>query len=53
MRTYQFMQVDAFTNAPTGGNPCAILFATDDLDDNTMYTIAGDTFETIHTRDDE
>ena len=40
MSTYPFMQVDAFTNRPLGGNPCAILFDTDDLDDETMLAIA-------------
>lgn len=40
MRTYQFMQVDAFTSTPLGGNPCAVLFDTDDMDDYTMLAIA-------------
>ena len=40
MPTYPFMQVDAFTTQPLGGNPCAILFDTDDLDDATMLAIA-------------
>ena len=40
MRTYPFTQVDAFTDKPLGGNPCAILFDTDDLDDATMLAIA-------------
>ena len=40
MPTYPFMQVDAFTDHPLGGNPCAILFDTDDLDDETMLAIA-------------
>lgn len=39
-RSYSFMQVDAFTDKPLGGNPCAILFDTDDLDDATMQAIA-------------
>jgi trans-2,3-dihydro-3-hydroxyanthranilate isomerase len=34
------MQVDAFTDRPLGGNPCAVLFDTDDLDDRTMLAIA-------------
>jgi len=34
------MQVDAFTDHPLGGNPCAILFDTDALDDETMLAIA-------------
>ena len=40
MPTYPFMQVDAFTTQPLGGNPCAILFDTDDLNDETMQAIA-------------
>lgn len=40
MPTYPFMQVDAFTDRPLGGNPCAILFETDDLDEATMQAIA-------------
>jgi trans-2,3-dihydro-3-hydroxyanthranilate isomerase len=34
------MQVDAFTDRPLCGNPCAILFETDDLDEATMQAIA-------------
>jgi trans-2,3-dihydro-3-hydroxyanthranilate isomerase len=34
------MQVDAFTDRPLGGNPCAILFDTDDLDEATMLAVA-------------
>lgn len=40
MPTYPFTQVDAFTDHPLGGNPCAILFDTDGLDDPTMLAIA-------------
>ena len=40
MPIYPFMQVDAFTDRPLGGNPCAILFDTDNLDDQTMLAIA-------------
>lgn len=40
MPTYPFMQVDAFTDRPLGGNPCAILFEADDLDEATMLAIA-------------
>ena len=40
MRTYPWMQVDAFTDRPLSGNPCAILFETDDLDDASMLAIA-------------
>jgi trans-2,3-dihydro-3-hydroxyanthranilate isomerase len=40
MQTYPFMQVDAFTNWPLGGNPCAVVFDADDLDDTTRLAIA-------------
>jgi len=40
MKTFPFMQVDAFTNQPLAGNPCAILFDTDDLDAGTMLAVA-------------
>jgi trans-2,3-dihydro-3-hydroxyanthranilate isomerase len=40
MTTFPFMQVDAFTDHALGGNPCAIVFETDDLDDATMLAIA-------------
>jgi trans-2,3-dihydro-3-hydroxyanthranilate isomerase len=35
-----FMQVDAFTDQRLGGNPCAIVFDADALDDTTMLAIA-------------
>jgi len=40
MPTYPFMQVDAFTSQPLAGNPCAILFDTDDLPADAMQAIA-------------
>jgi trans-2,3-dihydro-3-hydroxyanthranilate isomerase len=40
MPTYPFMQVDAFTTRPLGGNPCAIVFDCADLPDATMQAIA-------------
>jgi trans-2,3-dihydro-3-hydroxyanthranilate isomerase len=40
MNKYPFMQVDAFTDRPLGGNPCAILFETDDLTSENMLAIA-------------
>ncbi len=40
MPTYPFMQVDAFTTQPLAGNPCAILFDTNDLPANGMQAIA-------------
>ncbi len=39
-RRYPFMQVDAFTRTRLAGNPCAIVFDADDLDDATMLAIA-------------
>lgn len=40
MPTYPFMQIDAFTDRPLGGNPCAILFDTDSMSVETMLAIA-------------
>ncbi len=40
MSTYPFMQIDAFTTRPLGGNPCAIVFDCADLPDATMQAIA-------------
>ena len=40
MPEYDFMQIDAFTTEPLGGNPCAVLFDTDWMDDATMLGIA-------------
>ena len=40
MPTYPFMQVDAFTDRPLGGNPCAILFDTDEMNAETMLAVA-------------
>src|SRR6476619_3627785 len=40
MPTFPFMQVDAFTDRPLGGNPCAIVFDADTLDAATMLAIA-------------
>lgn len=40
MPSHPFMQVDAFTTMPLGGNPCAIVFEADDLDAQTMQAIA-------------
>ncbi len=40
MPTYPFMQVDAFTDRPLGGNPCAVFFDSDDLDESGMLAIA-------------
>jgi trans-2,3-dihydro-3-hydroxyanthranilate isomerase len=40
MPTYPFLQIDAFTDRPLSGNPCAVLLDTDDLDEATMLAIA-------------
>jgi trans-2,3-dihydro-3-hydroxyanthranilate isomerase len=40
MSEHEFMQVDAFTTKPLEGNPCAIVFDSDDLSDDTMLAIA-------------
>lgn len=40
MPTYPFMQVDAFTERPLAGNPCAIIFNADNLSDAQMLAIA-------------
>lgn len=38
--THALMQVDAFTDRPLGGNPCAVVFDAGDLDVDTMQAIA-------------
>mgnify|MGYP002713010095 CR=1 FL=1 len=40
MKTYPFMQVDAFTKRPLIGNPCAVFFEADDLSAETMQAVA-------------
>jgi len=40
MPTFPFLQVDAFTNQALGGNPCAIVFETDEMDARLMLAIA-------------
>src|SRR6185295_20382731 len=40
MARFPFMQVDAFTDLPLGGNPCAIVFDADPLDDKARLAIA-------------
>jgi trans-2,3-dihydro-3-hydroxyanthranilate isomerase len=40
MSRYAFMQVDAFTERPLAGNPCALIFEADDLSDGLMLSIA-------------
>lgn len=38
--TYDFAQVDAFTDTPLSGNPCAIIFDADNLTEPDMLAIA-------------
>jgi trans-2,3-dihydro-3-hydroxyanthranilate isomerase len=40
MPTFPFMQVDAFTTERLAGNPCAIVFEADSIDDATRLAIA-------------
>jgi trans-2,3-dihydro-3-hydroxyanthranilate isomerase len=40
MPEFPFMQVDAFTHTPLGGNPCAVVFDADQLDPQVMQAIA-------------
>lgn len=40
MKPYPFYQVDAFTDRPLGGNPCAVVLDADDLSDETMLAVA-------------
>ena len=39
-RTFPFMLVDAFTDAPLSGNACAVVFDADELDPATMQAVA-------------
>jgi trans-2,3-dihydro-3-hydroxyanthranilate isomerase len=40
MPTYPFMQIDAFTTQPLGGNPCAVVLDCPELPDATRLAIA-------------
>jgi len=40
MPTYSILQVDAFTDQPLGGNPCAVIFDTDQMTAATMQAVA-------------
>jgi trans-2,3-dihydro-3-hydroxyanthranilate isomerase len=40
MPTYPFMQVDAFSERPLAGNPCAVIFDSDDMPEATMLAVA-------------
>ncbi len=39
-RRYPFLQIDAFTETPLQGNPCAVLLDTESLDETAMLAIA-------------
>ena len=40
MARYPFYQVDAFTEKPLAGNPCAIVLDADEIDEGTMQAVA-------------
>jgi trans-2,3-dihydro-3-hydroxyanthranilate isomerase len=40
MPRYPILQVDAFTETPLAGNPCAVIFDADGLDDGEMLALA-------------
>jgi trans-2,3-dihydro-3-hydroxyanthranilate isomerase len=40
MPKFTYMLVDAFTAHPLAGNPCAILFDTEEMSEDTMQAIA-------------
>ena len=40
MPIYPFLQIDVFSDHPLGGNPCAVLMDTEDLDEAAMLAIA-------------
>lgn len=40
MPNHEILQVDAFTDQPLGGNPCAVIFDTDEMDAATMLALA-------------
>ncbi len=40
MSSYPFMQVDAFTTQALSGNPCAVIFDTDDFSEDLMLSLA-------------
>jgi trans-2,3-dihydro-3-hydroxyanthranilate isomerase len=40
MPVYPLIQVDAFTDHPLGGNPCAVVFGADDLTPDQMQAVA-------------
>ena len=40
MPTYPLLQIDAFTDRPLGGNPCAVVLDTDSMPDALMLAVA-------------
>lgn len=40
MPVFPFMQIDAFTERPLEGNPCAVVFERDELSAATMQAVA-------------
>jgi predicted TIM-barrel fold metal-dependent hydrolase len=40
MPTYDLLQVDVFTKIPLNGNPCAVIFDTDNMETAIMQAIA-------------
>ncbi len=40
MASYPFYQVDAFTDRPLAGNPCAVILDADDMEEATMQAVA-------------
>ncbi|MBX0329704.1 PhzF family phenazine biosynthesis protein [Oscillochloris sp. ZM17-4] len=48
MPTYPYVLVDAFTDRPLGGNPCAVIFDADPLDAPTMQAIAPYAEDELH-----
>ncbi len=40
MPKFPFMQIDAFTERPLEGNPCAVVFEADEMSDATMQAVA-------------
>ena len=39
-RSYVVIQVDSFTRTRLGGNPCAVIFCIEDMDDATMQAVS-------------
>ncbi len=39
LKKYPFIQIDAFTRTPMGGNPCAVFFDCEHMDEETMLAV--------------